>query len=144
FVFKADVGCAPVAAEALGDDAVFVDVGPAGVMQQGRDQDEFPVGLRVGVAEPAGVSHGQREVEVVAACSGFGNDLSPHGIVFVGVGGGINRAGVDGPVGWDGPLGVFVGERRREILKRHGGGLSSAGVLSLLVWFLGDEGFQHG
>jgi len=137
FVFKPDIGFSPVAAEALGDDAVFVDVGPTGVMQQSRYEHEFPVCLRVGVAQSASVGHGQGQVEVVAACPGFGDDLLPDRIEFVGVGGRVNRSGVDGPLGGDGPLGVFVCERRSQFLKCHSGGLSSSGVL-VSLWWLGD------
>ena len=57
FVFVADVGFAPVAAEAFGDDAVFIDVRPTGVMQQGRNQHEFSVCLWVGVAQSVSVGH---------------------------------------------------------------------------------------
>src|SRR5690625_4837617 len=145
-VFKADVRFAPVAAETLGDDAVFVDVGPAGVVQQGRNQYEFTVGLRVGIAQSAGVGDGQREVEVVAACPGFGDDLLPDRIEFVGVGGRVNWSGVDRPLGGDGPVGVFVGERRGQVLKCHGGvflcKVRCCRVVCAVV--LGDEGLQHG
>src|SRR5699024_12207161 len=55
-----------------------------------------------------------------AAGPGFGDDLLPDRIEFIGVGRRVNRSGVDGPLGGDGPLGVFVGERRGEVLKCHG------------------------
>lgn len=32
---------------------------PAGVVQQGGDEHEFPICLRIRVAEPAGIGHGQ-------------------------------------------------------------------------------------
>ncbi|MNW60015.1 hypothetical protein D3C74_379730 [compost metagenome] len=96
-VLVADVRLAPVAAEAVGDDLFFIDVGPAGVVQQGGNKHQGAVRFRIGVAQATGEGQRNRQVDVVAAGTGFrfhrGPDLVQFAVEVLIQG---NGPGVDG------------------------------------------------